>query len=265
MATSKNYYSRLLLQVSPKELSFAVKDMLSHEIVSFKNEIIESDESLETQYEHIFQTNEVLSQRYDDIIVLHDNQLNTFVPQALFDENAMGSYLQYNTKVFATDFFAFDELHVGKMNNVYIPYMHINNFLIDKFGSFTYQNINTPLVNYFLEESKGQEKATVYLYYQKKHFEIIVVQNRKLLFFNTFVYQSLEDFLYYLLFTYEQLQLDTETHPLYLFGAIQEQDDSYKKAYAYIRHIEILKPKAFLSDSVNRTEALHSHPILLQL
>jgi hypothetical protein len=68
----------------------------------------------------------------------------------------LGSYLQYNTKVFETDFFAFDTLSNYDINAVYIPYVNMNNFFIDKFGTFDYKHANSILVTKLLDASKTE-------------------------------------------------------------------------------------------------------------
>jgi hypothetical protein len=49
------------------------------------------------------------------------------------------------------------------------------------------------------------------VHFSEGHFEIIVIQNQKLLLFNSFDYQTPEDFIYYVLFTAEQLSLNPKT------------------------------------------------------
>ncbi|MDN3710072.1 DUF3822 family protein [Myroides ceti] len=61
---------------------------------------------------------------------MHDNSLNTFVPSALFDADNLGSYLQYNVKIFPTDYFDYDEISSHQLQNIYIPYVQFNNFLL---------------------------------------------------------------------------------------------------------------------------------------
>jgi len=67
-----------------------------------------------------------------------------------------------------------------------------------------------------------------------------VVQNQKLLLFNSFEYKTPEDFIYYILFTAEQLQLNPENFQLELLGTIQEEDAYYKIAFQYIRNVSLL-------------------------
>ena len=42
-------------------------------------------------------------------------------------------YLKYSIKVLENDFVTFDELNNCDIVNVYIPFVNINNFLIDQF------------------------------------------------------------------------------------------------------------------------------------
>ena len=120
---------------------------------------IEKNKVIEEQLWRTFVDHPVLTNSYDEVIVIHDNNLNTFVPNSLFDASYLASYLQYTTKVFETDFFAFDELSNYEMNNVYIPYVNMNNFFIDQYGSFDYKHTNSILVSKLLDLSKNNEES----------------------------------------------------------------------------------------------------------
>ena len=204
--TEKNY-KKLTLKVGLDGFSFCIFDTLSHraeEVKSIDFSDYPKNLKAEDYYEKAFSENEELSRKYDEVLVLHDNNLNTFVPKALFNENDLGSYLQYNNKVFPSDFFAFDELANQEMNNVYIPYVNINNFLLDRFESFNYKHANSILVSKLLHLSKNIEEKLFFVHVQAHKFEIIVVENQQLLLFNSFEYKIQEDFIYYLLFVAEQ-------------------------------------------------------------
>ena len=235
-------YKKLVIQVNLKGFVFCVLDTLSNSALTLKT-IDFSDYSttskIEDYFWKAFSEHPDLSLKYDEVVVIHDNNLNTFVPKALFDEQFLGSYLQYNTKVFETDFFAFDEIATYQMNTVYIPYVNINNFFVDEFGFFTYKHSNTILVSKLLELSKNVDAKKMFVHMGTRHFEIIIVQNQHLLLFNSFDYKTPEDLIYYLLFTAEQLNMNPESFPLEFLGAIAEEDAFYKIAYKYIRNVSL--------------------------
>ncbi len=239
--TDKNY-KRLSIQISLNGLSFCCRDLLSQSITTYKAidfKTYPKNYSIEECLWKSFLDENELTQSYDEVLVLHDNMLNTFVPIPLFDEAYKGSYLQYNTKVFETDYFTFDPIKKYDMVNVYVPYVNINNYLIDQLGSFEYLHSASILVTKLLENSKNEEAITMFVHFMHNHFEIVVIQNQRLLLFNTFEFNTPDDFIYYLLFTAEQLQLNPETVQINLLGAISEASELYKIAYRYIRNVAL--------------------------
>jgi len=240
--TEKNY-RKLVLQVSLNGFSFCVKDLLNNEIVTFQDipfTAVERNHKVEDLYWKAFLDHKELTKIYDEVLVLHDNNLNTFVPTALFDEEFLASYLQYNTKVFETDFYTFDTIQNQEINNVYVPYVNLNNYLLDQFESFDYKHFSSILVERLLTVSKNKEEPQVFVHFSAEKFEIVVLKNQGLLFYNSFDYSTKEDFIYYLLFTAEQLNLNPEFFKLHLLGVIAEDDAFFEIAYKYVRNVELL-------------------------
>ena len=233
-------YKKLSIQVSLSGLSFCVFDLFTNKVLHTAEIAFEKNKVVEEQLWRSFVDNPILTKPYDEIVVLHNNNLNTFVPTSLFDADFLASYLQYNTKVFETDFFTHDVIFPYEMNNVYVPFVNINNFFLDQYETFEYQNANSILVKQLLDLSKNKEEKQVFVHLQKEHFEIVVVKNQQLLLFNSFQYNTPEDFIYFILFTCEQLQLNPETISVQLFGNCTEEDAFYKIAFKYIRNCALL-------------------------
>ncbi|MGG7036735.1 MAG: DUF3822 family protein [Flavobacterium sp.] len=257
-------YKKLAIQVSLGGLSFATFDTILDRALTLQNIPIGNFHKhiqIEELFAEAFKNYPQLKAGYDEIIIVHSNNLSTFVPTALFDEEYLGSYLQFNTKVFETDFFAYDELVNYEMNNVYIPYVNMNNYFIDQFGTFDYKHANSILIEKLLDISKNRDEQKMFLHIGEKHFEIIVVENQKLLLYNSFDYHTPEDFIYYLLFTAEQLQMNPENFKLELLGKISEEDALFQMAYKYVRNVSLFDVGAMRNDL---TEAQNrEHFILL--
>jgi len=244
-------YKKLVIQVALNGFSFCIVDTLSDRPKMLKNihfDAFQRSANISDLYSSVFNENPELVEKYDEIMIVHSNNLSTFVPIALFDEDYLGSYLQYNTKVFDTDFFTFDKLEKYEMNNVYIPYVNMNNFFIDKFGSFEYKHANSTLVSKLLDISKNNDERKMFVHLSESHFEIVVIQNQKLLFFNSFDHKTPEDFIYYILFTAEQLQLNPEVFKLEILGSSTENDSYYSIAYKYIRNVQLFDVSSSQND-----------------
>ena len=253
-------YKKLAIQVSLNGLSFCIFDTLSNNPLIVKQihfDNFQRSAKIEDLFVSVFKENPELRHNFDEIVIIHSNNLCAFVPTALFDEEFLGSYLQYNTKVFETDFFTFDTLDKYEMNNVYIPYVNMNNFFIDQYGSFEYKHANSILVSKLLDISKNNEEPKMFVHISESHFEIIVVQNQRLQLYNSFEYKTPEDFIYYILFIAEQLQLNPEYFKLEFLGAIVETDSLFHIAYKYIRNISLFDVSSFKNTFTEKENREH--------
>ncbi len=129
------------------------------------------------------------------------------------------------------------------MVNVYIPYVNINNLFFDKYGAFTYKHFATILLENIFQLSDNSQETTVYVHVQKGQFEIIVIKNKRLLLYNSFEYVTSEDFIYYVLFSIEQLELNTNELQLYFLGDISKEDILYTVTYTYVRNVSFVDKK----------------------
>lgn len=183
---------------------------------------------------------------WDSVRLVHQNPLVTFVPSALYDENYAGYYLQYHQGVLETDPFTHQLLEKQDMVGVYIPQIGLEEHLGLNAPKRQHEHAHVILVERLLNRSKNNDDRTMYVHLTgADRFEIIVVHNQKLLFYNAFTYKSPVDFIYYLLFTAEQLQLNPEHFPLHFVGAVSRESEVYQMAYTYVRHVDLLEIEEF--------------------
>lgn len=258
-------FQKLYIQVSLQQFSYCIKNQVNNQVVQFKSFPLDPYKTIEQQLDVYFDKEEDLRNVFQDVLVLHDNNLNTFVPTALFDEELIGSYLQYNTKVFPTDYFDFDSITDLKAENVYVPYVAFNNYFLDVFGSFTFQHIHTALVQHFLGKSANNGNLECLIHIADNHFEVVLLKNKELVFFNSFEYQTKEDFIYYLLFVFEQLQLDPQKQAITLYGNISTNSELYQIAYQFIRFVEVADMDTIAQTLSVTHEQLKQHYILLHI
>ena len=223
----------LSIQISLSGLSFCTLQRETNTISALKE--IYFDKKLNPialldQLKHVFNTDDVLKNSFSRVFVIHDNELSTLVPKPLFNEDCLADYLKFNSKILKSDFITYDDITVNDSVNVYVPYININNFIYDKFGTFTFKHVSTILVEQVLWIEKHSNIPKIYVNVSK-------INNSKLVLYNTFDYSTKEDFIYYILFTAEQLELNPETLHLVFIGDIDSKDELYAMAYKYIRFV----------------------------
>ncbi len=230
----------LSIQLSLSGLSFCILQRDTNTIstlkqISFEKRLNPLD--IQDQLEHLFNTETELQSNFSKVYLIHENELSSLVPKPLFQEDCLADYLKFNSKILKSDFITFDAIEINDSVNVYVPYVNINNFIYEKFGAFTFKHFSTILIQQILLIEKNTETPKVYAHINSNHFEIIIVEKGKLILYNTFEYNTKEDFIYYILFTAEQLKLNPETLSLTFIGDVVKNDDLYDIAYKYIRHV----------------------------
>ncbi|AIM61378.1 hypothetical protein KLA_04661 [Cellulophaga geojensis KL-A] len=241
--TTSNY-KKLSIQISLNGLSFCVVDTLDNTVLLSKRKVFDTElDPLELEKELVgmFKEHNVTSESYTEVIATHRNTLFCFVPKPLFVEEEAHNYLKYNTKVLATDLIANDEITNFDIVNVFVPLVNINNYIYDLFGDFTYKHSSSIITSSLLNANTNNE-ITCYVYASEKQMDIVIIDKKKLLLFNSFEYLTTEDFLYYLLFTCEQLKLNNETVLIRLFGDIEEDGTIYKNCYNHFKNICVYAP-----------------------
>ncbi len=234
----------LSIQISLSGLSFCILQRDTNTILTLKevslNKRLNHIQLLDT-LKQTLNTEEIIQNNFSAITVLHDNNLSALVPKPLFNEDNLADYLKFNSKILVSDFLATDELVINESINIYVPYVSINNFIYDQFGPFTYKHVSSILIEEILNFEKNSTTPKIYVNVSSHHFETIIVDKSKLILYNTFDYNSKEDFIYYILFTAEQLKLNPETTDLVFLGAVAKDDAIYNIAYKYIRNISFGK------------------------
>ncbi|NJB82769.1 DUF3822 family protein [Wenyingzhuangia aestuarii] len=233
---------RLSIQLSSDGFSFCTYNLENNQYELFKHidfsGLTNTPNALLQEVKAIFEKEEILHHSYKEVTLIHHNNLNTFVPQVYFDESLLHNYLENTVKTFENDFVSFDELDTLKTNNVYIPYVNINNFIFDSFGEFIYLHSSTVFLTNILKNFKVAQKQ-MFVNVFKNDFQILVVENNQLVLANHFNYTTKEDFAYYVLFVAEQLKMDSNQFEITLFGAINEQTEVFKLLYNYVRNLSV--------------------------
>lgn len=252
----------LSVQVSLAGLSFYVRsssgetDYFSHD--SLPDGSVPTDVLLALKREiekANFETSNVGS-----VKVIHAVNEYTAVPSDLFDSRKASDFLKFNTRILSNDFIAWDQIGEFKVHMVYIPLVNINNFLFDTFGTFDYYHSSTVWLRMIKSIDDGK-KTRAYVHIKDRHYSLLIINGGRLLLLNDYPYSTPEDYLYYLLFSFEQLGLSPEETELVLMGQINRDDELFEISYRYIRHVGLYRDVA---DNLTQKDNLPLEHILLK-
>lgn len=255
----------LSIQISLSGLSFCVlnrKESNIEYLRRFDFKIKLTPEAVLDRLISIIDTEPLLIQPFEKVLILFQNELSNLVPEALFEQDNASDYLKFSSKIIKTDFISYDTIAANKSINVFVPYVNINNYLFEIYGEFEYKHASTILLEHILNKEKHAKDSTLFLNVDRFHFEIVVVKHGELILYNSFEYFTKEDFIYYILFTMEQLKLNPETLKVKLMGRIAKDDALYHLLYTYIRYVEFETSSNQFTSDVEPNEK-HCHSLIL--
>ena len=200
----------------------------------------------------------ILSYPYKKVSLAIVNSKSTLVPNALFDSDKKEALLKFNHPLEEGESTAIDNLSNLGAKNIYALPKAIEQQFRELYPTLSLMHCSSPLIERVLLINKNTNTTHVVINVQSDKFEIILVNAGKLLFFNTFTFRAPADFIYYVLFVFEQLKLNTETANVELMGDVDKNSEVFQLLYKYIRPIKFAsRPDNF--DYSFKIAALPSH------
>lgn len=243
-----NVSKKLCIQVGLHGLSFCVVDAATRTVVDFERVVFESPCTaalLLKELKAVLAQSKVMEGGFAGVTVVHKNKFFGLVPQLLFREASLPHYLKFSTKLLANDHIAYDEVPQQGIVTVYVPYVNVNNYVFDRFGAFEFIHSGTVLLSALLNQKGLGTEAVCYVHVSEREMAVVVVSEKRLLFYNQFEYRTPEDFLYYLLFSLKQLPVALPAMELKLLGGVAEGDALYTACSRYVERVSVVVPHTF--------------------
>lgn len=232
---------KLIMRLSVDSVVIAVNDTLKNKYIAFESFTFQNVYSFELVNElldELLKKSKIIKHKYKRMICILVNDSATIVPKAIYEDDKKKLYLKFNTSVNDDDLILTDELKSLDGKNIFSINIAIQAKLNSLNNNIQYHHSSTILIETLLKQNKNKTGKKLIVHMQLSHFQIIVIEDKNLLFYNTFNHHSAEDFIYYLLFVCEQLQLNPENIELTFIGEIEKNSNIYSITQKYIRHIQ---------------------------
>lgn len=193
----------------------------------------------------IEQHKNLLDNRYDNVSLSFCGYKNTLLPDVFFDSDQMELLFKVNHLLADDEKVLYDNLRRISAKNLYAVPKEIYNFFTSYYSDLSVFHGATPLIEGLLTQHKNTTGRVVTVNVQGRYFEMVVNRGGDLEYYNRFPYQTVEDFMYYIVFVFEQLELNPETDTLYIAGTIEKNSTLLAMIRKYIRNIQFMQRPAF--------------------
>ncbi len=240
------HHYQLLIQISDTNFQFCVTDSLQNRCMLIEDYELKPctiiDDYL-VQLQSIYEDHILLMAGFWKSVKISIKNLKfSLVPSALFDVSNASKYMQM-----------VDEWDDDK--DILCHFKHQSNEMVNVFVAEkkiiqwfkkTYPGKNIELIHHtslfieaLLQNNSPQNfsKQALFVSIESQIMTVVLKNGSKVEFCNNFRFFTDNDLLYFLLFVYEELELDTNIIPVFLTGSVHSDTETYRKLYKYIRYV----------------------------
>jgi hypothetical protein len=222
----------LTFEMGDKTFGYSIRDVEKNKFIAigfFRNHLADVANSLSW-----------LSGPFHDVKGIIGNSRFTLIPEALFVETGKESYFNFLHERESGEAVFSDRIeHLG-IYTVYGISGHCRKDLERVFPKAALYHISGVLIGNIWRNVKNMTGRKVFLNLREGQFDLLVFEGNQLKYCNAFHFHTPEDIAYYVIFVFEQLNLNPEETGLALLGNVERFSPVFDLLFRYIRNIEFV-------------------------
>jgi hypothetical protein len=172
--------------------------------------------------------------------ILYEQGKSTLVPEALFAEEDKKDIFDFNVANGRApeEEIRYDRIRSVNAYNLFRLPADVQALLTRHFQDATIFHHSTALITALMQQYRNTDTGkSLFVNTAMHHIDIMRIKDKKLDYFNSFRYNTTEDFMYYLVFVVEQLGLNPESVDMLLMGEVEKQSPLVDMIRKYIRNV----------------------------
>ena len=226
----------LTIYSAPKHFSLSLYD--PEEQGSFLCREISGEDQIDAfaAFKELFFNNPFLSLPFQKVWIMNRTPNFTFVPDSFYKDEYKEDFSQFlfsdQQGITLTD----SVPSVG-INVLYQLPENVYRFMLRSFAKPEFIHFSTPLISYFIKNSKNVDPRQMVVNLQEDGLDIFCFSKETFLIGNYFPCKHLQDALYYILFTWKQLKLNQLDDYLHITGNNALKEELIDKLALYFQQI----------------------------
>lgn len=239
---------KLSIQLALDGFSFSIFNPESQKYLSIESSYNNPEGNPYLGFDHFMSTfskQEWFKQSFAAVNIYYEIPVVSLVPSPLFNENEQETLSKFNFSIPSDHHLKNEPLQNLDAYLLYHEPDQLAEKVLEVFEGATLQSHARILVDSLLLINKNlSTEKRMYVNIRNGYLDILIIEGKQLLFYNIFRYHSKEDFIYYILFVMDQLDVSPEEISLELTGFIDKQSALYEVAYKYVKNINFIQPSA---------------------
>jgi Protein of unknown function (DUF3822) len=220
--------------------SFLVLDK-NQNVIVLRSYNWEENADVKAFFRNTFLQDEILKLDFASVRLAVNNSKHTLIPSNLFDENEKTAYLENMMNLLPTDKVGTDDISFVDAKNVYAVNQEIESLILESFKNIKLFHNSTAFIQGANLLSENQDGFHMYINVLNRKLNILLFEKKNLMFNNSFSFQNVRDFVYYVMLVLDQFKINPETVPVFLCGQIMRESEIFKLLYRYIKNLDFLE------------------------
>lgn len=215
---SSSYF--LSIQITLDGFSFCTLDPVRNKYIQIQHINFSHQLPHSKQVEECFETIEKLSLPYKKTMILLPTPVATLVPTPLFDNGDARSWLSFTNTIPENHSVKTNKIKMADVFNIFPVNEIIEQLLKRQFPNPQFFHQYTPIIEGSLTTNmSNSQQTTLFINLAGEYFDLLAFSNNNLKLCNSFPIKSENDFIYFTLFSYEQLKLNPSETEIVLSGS----------------------------------------------
>jgi len=231
--------SVLTIYTGQEHFSFSVYDPDETGSYFYKEITAENQTDAFSAFKEAFFDNDFFSLPFGKVWIMHRTPVFTFIPNTIYKDKTREDFLN----------FLFSEQqgivlnHIVSYTGISVVYQMpemIHDFFIRSFTNPEFIHYSAPVIAYFLDKVKKVSFRRMVVILQEKGLDIFCFSERTFLMGNYFPCNNVSEALYYILFTWKQLQFNQLDDYLHIAGFGSYREELVAQLTPYLLNIHSL-------------------------
>jgi len=243
----------LSIRSSSGGLSFCVLDPVTNTYIAFANIPFDDTSKDNIKTQEVLLKEELLQLPYKKVFFLYESPKATLVPSALYDSKKHEELYCFNHSTNDEDLeFVAQKIKMADAWNLFSIPEFMYHLVKTQFESVVFYQHYSPFVEAcMLASQQRKQEVVMHIAMHDNFFDLLVLKERKLALCNSYAYDNTNDFLYFVLFSFEQLKLEADNTNVIIHGLADKQQAVYKELKNYLRQTKLATPTPHFKFSNN--------------
>ena len=234
---------QLTIRVGRGTLSFS-RPVGQSEEIAFEPFVMKSGVSLSANLREAFKRADLLQPPLPTRVrVMVDSDV-LLMPVELFDEATIEQMYRHAYPYTTQDVVMYNVLPDLHAVAAFAVGRDLRTVIDDHFHDVRFIAVMSPVWRHLHQRSFTGTHQKLYGYFHEKRLEIVSFQKNRFRFCNSFDVNHAQDALYFLLYVWNQLQLQAQTDELHLVGDIPEETWIMQELHRFLQRAYVINPSA---------------------